>query len=91
MCKAYIIDGDKWDFFDGVLFCNEDTMEWEKFLWDVAKQATEHNPHDEHDTKFVQFMREHGYMDQISDIIYEAEKAFVNERIDATGAPFDHC
>ncbi len=84
----YELDTNAW--FDTIVDCNDDTEEWEDFLQGVAEDASEMVDGDVF-TKFEDFMDRKDYTNQIADVIYEAAKAFANERIRETGADFDYC
>ena len=81
---------DTYDFFDTIVDCNDDTEEWEDFLQGVAEDASEMVDGDVF-TKFEDFMDRRDYTNQIADVLYEAAKAFANERIRETGADFNYC
>lgn len=73
-------------------FKMDNSTAWEKFLCDTAKYAAEDCPDSVNisvRSRFEDFLYLHGYNDKIAYILYEAMKAFVNERISETGADFD--
>lgn len=94
MANVYEHTLDTYDFFDSVVYDGDDSREWENFIEYVAEYAAE----DCQDgvnifvrSRFEDFLYRHGYSDKIADILYDAMKAFVNERINKTGANFDYC
>lgn len=94
MANVYEHTLDTYDFFDTVVYDGDDSREWENFIEDVAEYAAE----DCSDSvsisvrsRFEDFLYRHGYSDKIADILYDAMKAFTNERISETGANFDYC
>lgn len=93
MANVYKHVMDTNDFFDTVVYCDcdkDDATGWEDFLVSVAETAAEQSGSFSM-TKFEDFIDRKGYADQIADVLYEAAKAFTNERIRETGADFDYC
>lgn len=96
MANVYEHALDTYDFFDTVVnfMANDDSREWENFIEDVAGYAAEDCPDSVNisvRSRFEDFLYRHGYSDKIADILYDAMKAFTNERISETGANFDYC
>ena len=80
---------DTYDFFDSVAYDGDDTEEWEDFIEDVADYAAEDDQRSINlCSNFESFLDIQGYSNKIADIIYDAMKAFTNERIRETGADF---
>lgn len=94
MANVYEHTLDTYDFFDSVVYDGDDSREWENFIEDVAGYAAEDCPDGVNisvRSRFEDFLYLHGYSDKIADILYDAMKAFTNERIRETGANFDYC
>lgn len=94
MANVYEHTLDTYDFFDSVVYDGDDTEEWENFIEDVAGYAAEDCPDSVNisvRSRFEDFLYRHDYSNKIADILYDAMKAFVNERISETGANFDYC
>ena len=87
MANVYEHTLDTYDFFDTVVYCNDDTFEWEQFVKAVAGLAATEAPHSS--TVFEDFIQDHGYADKIADVLYDAAKAFTNKQIIETKADFD--
>lgn len=75
------------DFFDMVVDCNDYTEMWEQFLENVADLAASDDSHGF--TVFEDFIWNHGYADKITDVLYDAAKAFTNEQIIKANAGYD--
>lgn len=96
MANVYEHTLDTYDFFDAVVnfMANDGNREWENFIEYVAGYAAEDCTDGVNisvTSRFMDFLFRHGYSDKIADILYDAMKAFVNERISETGANFDYC
>ena len=76
------------DFFDYILYSNEDTEGWEEYVNDVTNRAA---TKEGMFTRFENFMTEHEYDHKIYEVIYEAMRAFTNECIMKDNADFDLC
>ena len=96
MANVYEHALDTYDFFDTVVnFMSDvnDSREWEDFIEDTAEYAAEDCPNSVISvrSRFEDFLYRHDYSDKIADILYDAMRAFTNERISETGANFDYC